>query len=47
MGQLCNGKDKDEKLPTLVTATALSGLAVLDAASGGQHSVIIAMPQPH
>jgi len=47
MGQLGNGRAADEKLPTLVGAQAVASRAVLDAASGGQHSVIVAMPQPH
>jgi len=42
MGQLCNGKSADEAAPALVESTALSGMAVLAAASGAQHSVLLA-----
>ena len=44
MGQLGNGKSADEPSPALVEAAAVSqGQAVLDAASGGQHTAILAM----
>ena len=43
MGQLCNGKSGDEATPALVEAVGVAGKAVLDAASGAQHTVILAM----
>jgi len=43
MGQLCNGREGDEVTPFLVEPQQLSGLATLDAASGGQHSVLLCM----
>ncbi len=43
MGQLCNGKEGDEATPFLVEPHQMSGLATLDAASGGQHSVLLCM----
>ncbi|KAL3892546.1 MAG: hypothetical protein SGPRY_015028, partial [Prymnesium sp.] len=42
MGQLCNGKCGDEKAPALVEAAELRGMAVLAAACGAQHSVLLA-----
>ena len=46
MGQLCNGKVGDESTPTLVEASGVAGQAVLDVASGAQHSVILTMERP-
>ena len=43
MGQLCNAREGDEQTPFLVEPPQMSGLAVLDAASGGQHSVLLCM----
>jgi regulator of chromosome condensation len=43
MGQLCNAREADEHTPFLVEPTQMSGLATLDAASGGQHSVLLCM----
>ena len=43
MGQLCNGKASDEPTPTLVESAEVAGAAVLDADSGGQHSVVLTM----
>lgn len=43
MGQLCNGKNGDERVPALVETEELAGLAVIDAASGAQHSVLLVM----
>jgi regulator of chromosome condensation len=43
MGQLCNGRGGDDAAPALVQTGALGGKAVLDVASGAQHSVILAM----
>ena len=43
MGQLCNAKAGDEDTPFLVEPTQMSGLATLDVASGGQHSVMLCM----
>jgi alpha-tubulin suppressor-like RCC1 family protein len=43
MGQLCNGKSGDEATPTLVEAAGVAGKAVLDMASGAQHSVMLVM----
>ena len=43
MGQLANGKAADEHVPQLVTTRPVADMFVLDAASGGQHSVILAM----
>jgi len=46
MGQLCNGKAGDERTPYLVEAKGVGGRAVLAAASGGQHTVIVTMERP-
>ena len=46
MGQLCNGKAGDEASPALVEAKGVAGKAVLDAAAGAQHSVILTMERP-
>lgn len=46
MGQLCNGRTGDEASPALVESAGVAGKAVLDAACGGQHSVIVAMERP-
>ena len=43
MGQLCHGKGADEAEPTLVEIQGVGGLAVLDAAAGAQHSIVVAM----
>jgi len=43
MGQLCNGKSADEASPALVEQPAFASMAVLSAASGAQHSVIVAV----
>ncbi|KAL1526898.1 hypothetical protein AB1Y20_015589 [Prymnesium parvum] len=42
MGQLCNGRCSIEPTPSLVEASELRGMAVLAAASGAQHSVLLA-----
>lgn len=43
MGQLGNAREGDEHTPFLVEPPQMSGLATLDAASGGQHSVLLCM----
>ena len=44
-GQLGTGKAKDEKAPALVETGEIASRAVLDAATGAQHSCVIAMPR--
>jgi len=46
MGQLCTGRGEDETAPTLVEGPELASRAVLDASTGGQHSVLVGMPRP-
>ena len=46
MGQLCTGRGEDETSPTLVEGPELASRAVLDASTGGQHSVLVGMPRP-
>ena len=43
MGQLANGKGGDEASPALVETKGVDGKAVLDAAAGAQHSVVLVM----
>ena len=49
MGQLFNGKEGDEAMeasPVLVEQSGIAGKAVLDAAAGAQHSVVVVMDRP-
>eukprot|EP00967_Tisochrysis_lutea_P074674 scaffold100460_cov27-Tisochrysis_lutea.AAC.1 len=41
-----NGKAKDEPYPALVEVSEVASRAVLDVATGGQHTCVIAMDQP-
>ncbi|EOD26777.1 hypothetical protein EMIHUDRAFT_236440 [Emiliania huxleyi CCMP1516] len=43
---LCTGRGEDETAPTLVEGPELASRAVLDASTGGQHSVLVGMPRP-